>query len=220
MKKVVFLLVLVLGLSMNTVSARPTDLDPFGDDDGIVQERVTPTIALDAPTVNYDNPYWENDMEDYNCYGYALGVNLDVAPGDYSNGSAWTATNIKNDLEALDYVDVTISTSFDRPGENGYVIAFRLGEIQQTTLDTVNDYHVMKYDNGVWTHKPGGSAVLTLKPQYLNADWPLEFYKVNDDYLDDGWYQLENQSYDGTIYFITYYDEVDELPDGVSDLMS
>lgn len=151
---------------------------------------------------------WNEKWRSYNCYAYSIHRNEEepfystskqYQPGDMSgSGSFGTSENIgelanvvKNDLLAMGYSNVILSTSIPTISDNQELICVRMGE---------DDYHFMRYDmnTNAWYHKPGRSAVLKYNyTPYTGNIWQSE-------YSLDG---VEGQSdiiYDSDIYFIKY----------------
>ena len=188
------LLVMVLGSSLSSVQAVPP---VFEDDDSPPASQAE---EIDEPYYNEDNPYWESDMGNYNCYGYAIDLKGLIIPGFTQSEDDVSAIGVRKDLIALGYEHVVVSTTFIEPVNSDiYVIAFRKGPI---------DFHFMKYDsyNDVWTHKPGTTAVLTFKTEFFEDVWISESYKFSE----NQWYKDESYTYNQTIYYIYYEDGGDE----------
>ncbi|HHU56291.1 MAG TPA: hypothetical protein GXZ48_06370 [Acholeplasmataceae bacterium] len=141
---------------------------------------------------------WNENYVHYNCYGYAINqTSKYVNPGYYSNKPFSILLSIYNiallvedDLYALGYNCVKITSI--RPTTiqgDEKVICVRKGNI---------DYHFMKLSDGVWYHKPGGTAILQYK--YLPTKsriWTNEHSFRNVSYPG-------TTTYDSDIYYILY----------------
>lgn len=106
-----------------------------------------------------------------NCYGYAIGLNVAVDPGYFSNGTysnAVTGAQFKNlvvsDLAALGYT-VRTATSIDAPlASDEIMIAYYYGGWEGTVGNNdfeERSYHFWVKDNNAnWNHKFGRSSGL------------------------------------------------------------
>lgn len=98
---------------------------------------------------------------------------------------------VKNDLEAMGYNNVVLSTTIPGTTNDQSLICVRKNDY---------DYHFMKYDlpTNAWYHKPGPSAVLKYNGIPNNSEiWYGEISK----------YGIESRNindYDSDIYFIKY----------------
>lgn len=151
---------------------------------------------------------WDSRWEFYNCYAYSLHRNEGIPfystlsqyqPGDMSGTGSFDSINsiydlaivVKDDLEAMGYVNVALSTSIPSVSDNQELICVRMCE---------EDYHFMKYDSttNAWYHKPGHTAILKYNYITNNNDlWYRECSDYNGEYSDA-------VIYDSDIYFITY----------------
>lgn len=130
------------------------------------------TATASSYTLQDSTVYSDVNVEYYNCYAYSIGrteypneydTAFQYQPGDFSNTdfdidmSIFTIAQIvKADLNALGYYDVLVSSVKPEVDSNAKLICVRKGTI---------DYHFMKYDSGVWYHKPGNTAILKYKYQ-------------------------------------------------------
>lgn len=106
-----------------------------------------------------------------NCYGYAIGLNVAVDPGYFSNGTysnAVTGAQFKNlvvsDLAALGYT-VRTATGIDAPlASDEIMIAYYYGGWEGTVGNNdfeERSYHFWVKDNNAnWNHKFGRSSGL------------------------------------------------------------
>ena len=151
---------------------------------------------------------WNNSYKNYNCYAYALGKTTTADPGDFSGHSYTTlpslsvlANYVADDLEALGYTNVQVSTT--RSMTSGYkkVICIRRGSwYDDSNLSMTTDYHVAKCNEaGGWLHKPGYTNPLKFKyAPASSTPWVYESYNGSK-YVRD-----EDVTYSGTIYYISY----------------
>lgn len=127
---------------------------------------------------------WNTNMENYNCYAYALGRIIACDPGDFSGQQYVPTANIV-DVAAVVKADLNGTLGYDcvkmqnsRPtSSSGWtnVIAVR----KDTTGDYYgfNDYHFAKLSSSSWLHKPGRTAVLKFNSAPINSlDWTNEAY--------------------------------------------
>lgn len=154
---------------------------------------------------------WSPNMALYNCYAFAIGVNYALDPGYLkylddlipdSNYETYyldtldpdiLADYVMEDLGVLDHVRINKQ---DDPVDtstlcvNEQVICVRSGS---------KDYHFMRYENGVWLHKPGNTHPLQYKYSPTNnRPWTNEAVKSN------GGYEGPTTTYDSTIVYIRY----------------
>ena len=120
------------------------------------------------------------DIADYNCYAYAVGRKEWMNPGGDSrieeyisklNGGKIhqeyfnvykTADAVINDLGGEENAKIVESIYADVPA-GWHMIALRTGCIADADgYAIVGDYHFMRLDNGIWTHKPGQTPIQTL----------------------------------------------------------
>lgn len=175
------------------------------------------TYELQYNTVKNNRGEWvtsggayDTRWENYNCYAYAInrieqpqfyssGLYIQYQPGNMSGSGGFSSTIsiadfaniIKNDLLAIGYTNVLLSTTIPSIDEGQELICVRRGDF---------DYHFMRYDGATnaWYHKPGKTAVL--KYNYIpnnNMLW----------YTEGSLHGLEASGdtiYDSTIYFIKY----------------
>lgn len=161
----------------------------------------------DWVTSNGDFDYrWK----EYNCYAYAINRQErslhyeswnqpPYEPGDMGNsGNFDTVTSIlelaqivKQDLLAMSYSNISISSTLPTINSSQELICVRMNEV---------DYHFMRYDldTNAWYHKPGNTAVL--KYNYIPSNsliWYKEVSFYGEEYSAPGYY-------DSDILFITY----------------
>lgn len=197
----------------------------------------TDTQSINSYTDENGNAYILKDSEIYefptgqglyNCYAYVTGAydpdgNTTLGDTKYSrkpgfevgvqydpNWSAEYAANIiKSDLEALNYTNVSVSTSIPTTiTNNTRIIAFRKGAY---------DFHVMIYNQfsdvaaGIgWYHKPGTSPIFKYtNTDKLNAD---NSFKTDSIWISEGYstapYRALHQNDDGTQVDIVYDSEI------------
>ena len=143
---------------------------------------------------------WMDQYRSYNCYAYAIGQYTWREPGFMNANSGFSvsmgigamANLVVNDLQSLGYPNATASSSMpnaDNLCTNQHLICIRKGTV---------DFHLMKYNNGNWDHKPGSSQPLRYKytPDYVRV-WTNEGAMYNEPYSG-------NTTYDSVIYYITY----------------
>lgn len=166
----------------------------------------TNIATSDAYTLKDSVVVSDENVENYNCYSYAIGkTEAKHDPGDFSGGGFFDvsmpvyqmAQRVKNDLTALGYYDVTVFTDKPEVDEKANLICIRTGRNGDNTLC---DYHVMKYENGAWYHKPGGTAILKYKYEPEKQIWTNESYH-------NGLYSSPSYTYASDIYYIRYYTE-------------
>ena len=163
----------------------------------------------------YD-PRWKN----YNCYAYAINRAeypcftpydlwpfIQYQPGAMSKAGTFGSTTtidqlavlVKNDLLAMGYDEVTISSTIPAIDDSQELICVRRASSY--------DYHFMHYDldTNAWYHKPSYTAVLKYNYTPSNdLDWFLEY-----SYKGEEWIYVAESEYDwdryyGEIRFITY----------------
>ena len=157
---------------------------------------------------------WSDNFENYNCYAFALGIidekidpgvydyiakNPDVSISEYRENFSLTGLDVA-DIANLVYLDlfdlncsrVTIQAhqmSTANMCTNESIICVKIGDI---------DYHFMRYVNGIWLHKPGGTQILQYNSTPNSTDdWPHEFVHNGQAYRTDA-------VYDSDVYFISY----------------
>lgn len=159
--------------------------------------------------LQYSTVYSTANMSMYNCYAYAIRATGSVKhPGMYITGTALTSNDVKNmdmddfrDLVLLDIQDYfgydCVNVTQTRPtslASGQYAFCIRKG----SSSTGVYDYHCMRYDGGVWRHKPGLTALLTYDSvPSLYVNWINEGYNgfmvVGGDVV-----------YSSTIYYFIY----------------
>jgi len=232
MKKFLSLLsmfLLMIALGATSINALPDGWEPPEDDNPITEvpiasEPYGPTYVGYA--IQNSLVQWKPFMSDYNCYGYAIGVNDWILPG-YSYNSEWnaittvsqTTSKVMNDLVNLGYANVRTVNAYYTPSDDEYLIAFRTGEIVYFTFgddtEKLTDIHFMKYDvsTDAWTQKPGGTAVIQLLDNSdITGTWLVEQYRVYTDGTQSGWYRADLSKYAGILTFIAYRDYQDGDP--------
>lgn len=142
----------------------------------------------------------------YNCYAFAIGINLGGAPiGFYSrqyidtSDPALLAQVVKDDLIVLgiDPESIVISnTRPDNPATGEHLICLRTGN---------GGWHFMRYYNGSWYHKQGFNEI----QRFLYE--PDEEIWTDESLFDDSTYP--RCTYDSEIYYIKYTLPYDELRD-------
>lgn len=152
---------------------------------------------------------WIESYKNYNCYAYALGLtDKSYGPGEFAYGActfayadtiAKIASDVKADLmstgtNGLNNKCVKMTTVCPTSVPTGYsCICVRKG-----TNSYRSDYHFMKYDNGSWYHKPGGTQPLRyLRELSSTQAWTNECVNASG-------YHESTISYTGTIYYFTY----------------
>ena len=169
---------------------------------------------------------WNSRWSNYNCYAYSIhrneetpfyssGFYIQYQPGNMSGTGGFDssdsicdlATVVKNDLEAIGYTNVVLSTSIPSITNSQELICVRMCE---------EDYHFMRYDleTNAWYHKPGATAIL--KYNYVpnnNALWYGE-YSVNGSEYSNA------LTYDSDIYFIKYDKNKISISNSTSNLSS
>ncbi len=127
-------------------------------------------------------------ISQYNCYAYAVGKTVWMNPGGDTRRLKYMRKDklykIKQDY--FDVYDTAAAVISDLGGDENalivdgvdssvpdgwHMIALRTGSISDSDgyvsispYDMGGDYHFMRLDNGVWSHKPGSTAI-----QYLPA---------------------------------------------------
>lgn len=175
------------------------------------------TLGASTQSSSYQLQYntwdgvWDDNYLNYNCYSYALGK-TDMArnPGNLTEQDCVDSSGrLKsiNLIQQLVYDDLvhegnncirSSKNSFSSPGAGVNLICVRNGHYIGSSVET--DYHFMKYDNGNWYHKPGGTAILKYKysPNY-QVPWHQE-------YVLFGVSNHADFVYEGDIYFF-YFQE-------------
>ena len=131
------------------------------------------------------------DIAGYNCYAYAVGRKEWMNPGGDSRAARYlstqdgikihkeyfdvykTADAVINDLGGAENVKIVEGIYADVPSgwhmialRTGYIAdadGYVKGEVDADGRIIFNgDYHFMRLDNGIWTHKPGGMPIQTL----------------------------------------------------------
>lgn len=177
---------------------------------------------------------WNNKWKNYNCYAFAINRSeqsqfypsrRQYQPGDMSGSgrfSRWIsieklANIVKDDLLAMGYTGVELSTTIPQINSDEELICVRRGD---------TDYHFMKYDleTDYWYHKPGDSAVLRYNDvPSKSAVWYGEASKYGREsliYYRPAWSFFKKQMrYDSGIYFIKYHKHKVNLPPMSSSLI-
>ena len=143
---------------------------------------------------------WPEDMLNYNCYAYSIGVTSKrINPGYYSDRKFKLNLNtIKNntiaDLKKLGYKSKTVAYNY-RPKARETMIALRIGP---------TDYHFMKRqtNTGYWFHKPGKTSIIRL----IGNPWDYDVW-YSEYYTKDGWGINKNIYYNSKIIYIVYWKE-------------
>ncbi|MCR5736685.1 MAG: hypothetical protein K6G64_03445 [Eubacterium sp.] len=177
-------------------------MDPSGRGVLIVLGAITMVAVLSAGCQNKYTPKYNSfadkittQTSKYNCYAYALNKTQWSVIGQFSGHivKKMNITNllggVMNDLIKLGYCVKTVKVNY-KPKIGETMIALRSGK---------RDYHFMKKVGKKWKHKPGGTAILTLKgkPEDYNP-WYSEFY------TRQGWGINKAYKYDSKIYYIVY----------------
>mgnify|MGYP000856519059 FL=1 len=131
------------------------------------------------------------DIAGYNCYACAVGRKEWMNPGGDSRATRYlstqdgikihkeyfdvykTADAVINDLGGAENVKIVEGIYADVPSgwhmialRTGYIAdadGYVKGEVDADGRIIFNgDYHFMRLDNGIWTHKPGGMPIQTL----------------------------------------------------------
>lgn len=153
---------------------------------------------------------WSETFSQYNCYAFSIGKTYWLDPGklaydekqkdnpiapayELDTLDAYTlADYAKSDLETQGWTRFIIqneSLVVDDMCSNEFVICVRSGDL---------DYHFMRYYNGVWLHKPGGTHTLQYKYTPSNdLEWTNEA-------VIRGEYREYDLIYDGPIVYIRY----------------
>ena len=147
----------------------------------------------------YANPY-DVSITQFNCMGWAFGEGAKLLPGTLSNRSR--EYSLRSPIEK--FLELTIA-DLNSKGYNAR-------EVDQThvpQLDTTmialrqgpRDFHLMKrMEDGSWTHKPGGTSILTLNgnPWDYPDKWEVE-------YTSDGTnWGIADIYYDSEIKYVVY----------------
>jgi len=124
-----------------------------------------PTSDVGAAQPYVDMP-GRNNINDPNCYGYAVGIDVNLQPGqisgrepsDYSNVDD-VGASVEADLKKLGYSVRPLDTPNDKVYENEFKIALRVG-LQPYDYnkagDPLYDYHFMvQTSTGAWAEKHG-----------------------------------------------------------------
>lgn len=143
---------------------------------------------------------WVDEFLNYNCYAFAIGKNdAFYKPGDFSGQSysisqsiSTMANNVKKDLTALGYQNITVGTT--RPTSSSLCSNERAICIRKGAYD----YHFMKLSSGNWLHKPSDSRVL----KYNYAPTTSRVWDNERAYRNT--FEAPNMTYTSTIYYITY----------------
>ena len=117
--------------------------------------------------------YVSNTSTTTNCYGYAIGYNAFIDPGDmyYASGITYNSTNTVNDVANNMIKDAkrshltarTITSATAAISSNEYRIVTRVGYHYISGVGYVWDYHWMRQTStGTWAHKPGQTASANL----------------------------------------------------------
>lgn len=155
-------------------------------------------------------PYLD-EYEDYNCYGFAIGIHRWAHPGQFKwehNGNDWDtyyynpyaniytlAEWVRDDLLSLGYTVSMPTTTcpYTAITDHTHLICIRKDE-------DGGDFHLMAlYDNDHWYHKPGATNKLRYNPVPSNDTvWVCEGF--------DGTVFFRNTdiTYESTIYYIQY----------------
>ena len=170
----------------------------------------------------YFNPKWLN----YNCYAYSInraeqpsyymqGYTFQYQPGDMCGEGRFADTTtidelaliVKNDLTAMGYANISLSTTIPTIDSSQELICVR--------RCSNYDYHFMRYDieTDSWYHKPGQTAVL--KYNYIPSNgivWYSEYSDMSGEHAPTFYY-------DSSIIFITYSkNQINVMSSGTSTL--
>ena len=156
---------------------------------------------------------WDEAYTVNNCYGYALGIEEWLEPGqvewEIEDGEGNYARPLYNtveiaaelvlaDLEALGYTVTYYGTRMVAPlggiTEHERLICVRMAAAPSW------DYHFMVYEaDGYWYHKPGASVPLRyLHTPSSSVPW------VQEGLNENGYSRNEDVQYVGTIYYFNY----------------
>ncbi len=142
-----------------------------------------------------------------NCYGYAIGKYEKLQPGytmgyNYSTDASIItyAGAVAYDLRNLGYSDATYSSTKPTTIPSGkHLIAIRKSDW---------DFHLMKYNNSRWEHKPGLQLPMYFFSQNLTSGkWTNEGYgKPSSDmrFYYSNIYNAPTTEYNSQIYYIIY----------------
>lgn len=111
-----------------------------------------------------------DDWSNANCYGYVLGLNINVAPGSANDGdmidwsvSAEIELKYQTDLINACTRDGLVADIHPKPGW----IAVFINKYAECL-----DYHFYRYDSGSWSHKLGAAGTVVSNiadPKTFNA---------------------------------------------------
>lgn len=156
---------------------------------------------------------WSDAFGRYNCYSYVLGItDFWHSPGDFVGlprpgilPASQLAERVKMDLNALGYSCVSVHSNFyTEPQAEQKLICVRAG-----SENSNGDFHLMRYEDGEWYHKPGGNWIMRFTDE-MDEDvaWLNEYAFMrlgNIVYM-----QVHNNgevSYAGDIYYLAYQEE-------------
>ena len=149
-----------------------------------------------VPKYNISAEKITSDTMNYNCYAYALGKRKWSSVGQYSNNIikkmdiGKLLSGVKADLKALGYKVKTVNSNYS-PQKGETMFAMRSG---------TRDYHFIKKVGTKWKHKPGRTAILTLKGN------PGDYEKWYCEYFDGTQWGIDTSiTYDSKIYYVVYY---------------
>ena len=156
---------------------------------------------------------WRN----YNCYAFAInrvdvpnfyqkGNGFQYQPGDMSGAGSFSPYNVtiqqlaeivREDLEAMGYTNVSITSTIPTIDATQELICVRMGPW---------DYHFMRYDfeTNAWYHKPGDSAVLRYNTSPDDMVWYTEYSDGTGEYLSPDRTGVNINIYNSEIRYITY----------------
>ncbi len=153
---------------------------------------------------------WDDRFSGYNCYGYSIDrCEQNLVTGNYSSkyqigyfsGLNYssnlnvdsTAQIVKSDLESIGFTNVVLSSSKFNLSSSEEMICLRKDN------NVPYDYHFMRYKDGSWYHKPGGSAILKYKYDVSNSvPWTCELS------LQNSIIKYTNTIYDSNIIYIKF----------------
>lgn len=143
---------------------------------------------------------WLDIYRQFNCYVYAINHDAYVSlnPGFFSRKLfsislpvGKMAEYVSSDLIELGYERVfsSLEMELDNLCINEKIICIRKGS---------EDYHLMRFTNGNWYHKPGETQIL----RYLHEINPLMVW--SSEHVIENVAYPGNHTYDSEIYFISY----------------
>ncbi len=181
--------------------SKSSAIKTFGGSNGVNPLLIMYVDSLLGSTVYGD---WDENFSKYNCYAYALGKTdkfyeigsfYGKIASAYDRPIEKLAERTELDLESLGYECINIEKNhYVEPLSSQKLICLRKSK---------TDFHFMKYVNGEWLHKPGGTWILRYNGvPTAETIWHFEHAKLVDGV--QRFTRDDMEPYTGDIYFFKF----------------